>query len=72
MSLKEPIDYGSTDGSEVDIIFVLLVPEQATQDHLNLLAGLARVFSESETRAKVRSANSAGQLTDLFITGAAP
>ncbi len=72
VSLKEPIDYGSTDGSEVDIIFVLLVPEQATQDHLNLLAGLARVFSESETRAKVRSANSAGQLTDLFTTGAAP
>jgi nitrogen PTS system EIIA component len=72
VSLREPIDYGSTDGSEVDIIFVLLVPEEATQDHLNLLAGLARAFAESETRAKVRNASSAEQLRDLFLVGAAP
>ena len=54
VTLLEPIDYGSADGNGVDVIFVLLVPEEATQAHLNLLAALARSFSNADLRNRVR------------------
>ena len=71
VTLKEPIDFGSTDGREVDVIFVLLVPEEATQAHLNLLAALARSFSNAELRNRVRQTLDPEELRQLLLKGAA-
>lgn len=65
--LREPIDFGSTDGCDVDVIFVLLVPEEATQAHLNLLATLARSFSNADLRNRVRQTLDPEKLRQLLL-----
>ena len=69
VTLQEPIDYGSADGQDVDIIFVLLVPEEATEAHLKLLAALARSFSNAEVRDRVRQTQDPEALKQLLVSG---
>ena len=71
LTLREPIDFGSTDGRDVDVIFVLLVPEEATQAHLNLLAALARNFSDADLRNRVRQTLDPEELRQLLLNGEA-
>jgi len=48
--LKSPIPFDAPDGKPVAHVFVLLVPEQATEKHLQLLSELAQMFSETRFR----------------------
>lgn len=50
------VDYDASDGEPVDLAFALLVPEQATEEHLQLLAQLARLFSDPRVRQRLREA----------------
>ena len=59
VQLTEPVDFDAIDGAPVDLAFALLVPEEATQEHLQLLASLAALFSEEGFCAKLRQADSA-------------
>ena len=69
LTLQKPIDFGSADGQDVDIIFVLLVPEEATEAHLKLLAALARSFSNAEVRDRVRQTQDPEALKQLLVGG---
>ena len=44
-------------GQPVDLVFALLVPEEATDEHLQLLSALARMFNETELRDRLRDAD---------------
>ena len=57
--LSEGVDFGAPDGADVEIAFILLVPEAATQDHLDLLASLANAFSSSDIRDRLKKADAA-------------
>ncbi|MDO8861358.1 PTS IIA-like nitrogen regulatory protein PtsN [Haliea sp. E1-2-M8] len=61
-TLEEAIDFDAPDDIPVDILFVLLVPEQAHQAHLDILARIARLFSQSDFCAQLRSAPDAEAL----------
>lgn len=54
--LKTPIAFEAPDGKPVGLIFVLLVPEQATDLHLNILSELAQRFSDRRIREGLLSA----------------
>ena len=69
VTLQEPIDFGSAAGQDVDILFVLLVPEEATEAHLKLLAALARSFSNAEVRERVRQTQDPEALKQLLVSG---
>jgi nitrogen PTS system EIIA component len=62
ITLAEPIDFDAIDSKPVDIIFILLAPAQALQEHLNALAALAELCNHSEFRQNLRAASSAEQL----------
>jgi PTS system nitrogen regulatory IIA component len=66
LRLKNPVPFDAPDGKPVTQVFVLLVPEQATDLHLQLLSELAQMFSERAFRDKLASAGSASDLVDLF------
>jgi nitrogen PTS system EIIA component len=53
--LDRPIDFEALDGQPVDLIFVLLAPEQAGADHLKALARISRVLRDPMTLEKLRS-----------------
>lgn len=52
--LAEPVDFDALDDQPVDLIFGLLVPEEATTEHLNLLQDLARLFSDKQVCEQLR------------------
>ena len=67
--LSEGIDFGAPDGADVEIAFILLVPEAATQDHLDLLASLANAFSSADIRDRLKNADSAGDARLALLEG---
>jgi PTS system nitrogen regulatory IIA component len=64
--LKEPIAFDAPDGKPVSQVFVLLVPEHATDQHLQLLSELAQMFSERAFRDRLAGAADALQLHALI------
>lgn len=58
ITLKQPVDFDAIDGKPVDILFAMLVPEQAHSEHLNTLSSLARAFGQDSFRAALRQADS--------------
>jgi PTS system nitrogen regulatory IIA component len=53
LRLKTAVAFDAPDGRAVNLIFVLLVPEQATEQHLQILSELAQMFSDRDLRAKL-------------------
>jgi PTS system nitrogen regulatory IIA component len=68
ITLEEPLDFGAPDGRPVDLVFALLVPEDANQQHLDLLAGLARLFQQSAFCDALRRSVDAGELFRVATT----
>ena len=64
--LASPIAFDAPDGTPVSQVFVLLVPEHATEQHLQLLSELAQMFSDRAFRDELRGAESAVALHALF------
>jgi PTS system nitrogen regulatory IIA component len=64
--LRQPVAFDAPDGKPVSQVFVLLVPEQATDLHLQLLSELAQMFSERAFRDKLASAANPTDLLALF------
>ncbi len=62
ITLDNPIDFDAPDGIAVDMLFVLLVPEEAQQQHLDILAEIARLFSQDNFCRQLRSAQDAETL----------
>lgn len=54
--LAQPIPFDAPDGRPVNQVFVLLVPEHATERHLELLSELAQMFSERAFRERLAAA----------------
>lgn len=48
--LKNPIDFAAPDGEAVSILIFLLVPEKATQEHLEILSSIAQLLSDADAR----------------------
>lgn len=64
LTLAEPIDFDAIDSQPVDILFAMLVPEEAQDEHLQTLAALAAALGQEEFRAALRSADSDQALYD--------
>jgi PTS system nitrogen regulatory IIA component len=56
--LSEAIDFDAIDKQPVDLVFALLVPQEATDEHLQVLATLAKNFNEASFRDGLRAATS--------------
>ena len=64
--LAHGIEFEAPDGKPVTQVFVLLVPEHATDQHLQLLSELAQMFSERVFREQLARANDADALERVF------
>ena len=45
VKLDEPVEFDASDGQAVDLVFALLVPEDSTEEHLQVLSTIAEIFS---------------------------
>ena len=66
LRLAQPVPFESPDGNPVSLVFVLLVPEKATEKHLQILSELAQMFSDKAFRERLLVAADAAQLHELI------
>lgn len=71
MRLAQPIEFGAVDDLPVDLVFMLLSPEDAGADHLKALARVSRRLRDRTFLAKLRGAGSPDALYALFTADAA-
>ena len=69
--LKTPVDFGATDGA-ADLVFLIAAPEGADQEHLKILAKLARSLMKKDFTTALRDASSAGEIVGLVTAVVAP
>ena len=64
--LAQPVAFESPDANPVSLVFVLLVPEKATEKHLQILSELAQMFSDKALRELLTRAPDAEALYQLI------
>lgn len=70
ITLKQGVDYDAPDQEPVNILFALLVPSDGHTEHLQILAQLARMLSDSEFREQLNAmTDSAALLEKLAAHG---
>lgn len=67
LRLAAPVQFDAPDGRPVNMLFVLLVPEQATETHLQLLSELAQMFSDRDFREALLKAPDAAHIHQMFV-----
>lgn len=65
VKLDEPIDFDAIDGKPVDLLFVLIVPNEASDEHLEALSTIAKLFNDETFCQTLRSAKSNEELFNL-------
>lgn len=65
---EHKINFDAIDNMPVDLFFGLVVPVEATTEHLQSLAALAELFQLEQFRARLREAPCAESLFDTMVT----
>jgi PTS system nitrogen regulatory IIA component len=61
-----PIKFGAPDRQPVSVLFVILVPEDANREHLQILATVSEMFSDQAFRDRLSAAVEAAAIQRLF------
>ncbi len=66
MQLGVPVAFDAPDGLPVNLLIFLLVPEAATQKHLEILSEIAELLSDADLRAKLCACDDAALLHSMI------
>lgn len=64
--LTSPIDYEAVDGRRVDLVYLLLGPEIASDEHLRILACAARLLRDQTNRQALRLASNESDIREVL------
>ena len=64
--LKDPIEFAAPDGEPVKIFIFLLVPEKATQQHLEILSSIAQLLSDADVREILSTSTDTTKVCELL------
>ncbi len=64
--LSEPVNFEAPDNQPVDLVFTIVIPEEATEEHLMILSSLASICSRSEVCDAIRAAGSKEEIADII------
>lgn len=65
--LSTPVAFDAVDGRPVDLLFLLLTPENAGADHLTALAKASRILRDESLCAKLRGAETAEAIYSTIL-----
>jgi len=68
LTLAEAVPFDAPDDVPVDLLFVLLVPVQAHQEHLDILANIAQLISQADVCERLRASRDDRTLYDVACT----
>lgn len=66
LQLEHPIGFDAPDEQAVNLLIFLLVPEAATQHHLEILSEIAEMLSDASLREKMAGSSTAAELHGLI------
>ena len=58
IKLGAGVEFDASDGQPVDLVFALLVPEDSTEEHLQVLSTIAEIFSNAGICSALRACES--------------
>lgn len=64
--LEQAVDYDAHDGQPVDLMFALVVPQDAGEEHLQHLAAVAELFSDDASCEAIRAATDAESIHKII------
>jgi PTS system nitrogen regulatory IIA component len=67
IQLQKGVEFDAFDNQPVDLAFALLVPESATEEHLQLLAALASMFSNPQVCAELRESATPDEVLQKIV-----
>ena len=67
LRLDAPVDFDAIEGAPVDLLLVLLVPEAATDEHLELLRQIASMLDRADVRERLRQAPDSTSLYQVVV-----
>ena len=67
IKLSEPVDFDSSDGELVDIVFGMMVPTDINASHQANIRSIAELLGDTELRRKMRAANTSSELYESLI-----
>jgi len=68
LQLAQPIGFDAPDEQPVSLLIFLLVPEAATQKHLEILSEIAELLSDTGLRAKLNASATPAELHGLIVS----
>ncbi len=71
LQLPEGVDFDAVDNQPVDLFLALLVPEEATDEHLQMLARLAEMFAQEGFLQQLREQQDPEVIHELLTSGSA-
>ncbi len=66
LKLEEGVEYEAADDKPVFFLFCLVVPEDANEDHLQLLASLAELLDNEQLRNSIQKSSNARELYQIL------
>jgi PTS system nitrogen regulatory IIA component len=66
LKLEEGVEYEAIDGKPVFFLFCLVVPEDANENHLELLASLAELLDNKQLRNSIQKCSNARELYQIL------
>lgn len=64
--LKEAVNFEAPDNRPVDLVFTIIIPEEATEEHLVILSSLASIFSHEAVCDAIRNAGSKEEIAQII------
>ncbi len=64
--LKGAVNFDAPDNQPVDLVFTIIIPEEATEEHLVILSSLASIFSKPEVCDAIRNAGNKEEIAQII------
>ncbi len=64
--LKDAVNFEAPDNRPVDLVFTIVIPEEATEEHLVILSSLARIFSRADVCDAIRAAGNREEIAEII------
>ncbi len=64
--LRQAVNFEAMDQQPVDLVFCIIIPENAADEHLKILSSLAKIFSQNQVRTDIRNASSVDNILHII------
>jgi PTS system nitrogen regulatory IIA component len=69
LKLAEPVEFDAPDDQYVDLVFGLILPEEITDGHRDMMAEITEVLNDDDVRRRLRAANDSNDMLEALLAG---